>query len=118
MSQSMPELLSFKVLPEPEARAPAPEKVTAGQPRQQIWNVLTSRDGRFHVGEWASSRGAWQVHYTEYELCHLLEGVVRLSDELGRVQEYRAGDTFVVASGFRGIWEVVEPCRKIYAIHE
>jgi uncharacterized cupin superfamily protein len=31
---------------------------------------------------------------------------------------YRAGDSFVIDSGFRGTWEVIEPCRKRYAIYE
>lgn len=114
----MYEILSFRQLPVPTSSAPAAVNVIAGDPRQQIWNVLSSRDGRFHVGEWASRLGAWRVQYTEYELCHLLEGVVRITDEQGAAHEYRAGDTFVIASGFRGIWEVVEPCRKIYAIYE
>ena len=114
----MPEILSFKPLPAPADSAPAADKLLQGNPRQQIWNVLSSGDGRFHVGEWASGVGAWRVHYTEYELCHLLEGSVRLSADGGAGKVYRAGDSFVIPSGFRGIWEVIEPCRKIYAIYE
>ena len=29
-----------------------------------------------------------------------------------------AGDSFVVPSGFGGSWEVLEDCRKLYAIFE
>jgi uncharacterized cupin superfamily protein len=29
-----------------------------------------------------------------------------------------AGDTFVIPAGFVGTWEVLEDCRKIYAIFE
>jgi uncharacterized cupin superfamily protein len=110
--------ISFRNLPAATESTPSPANLLAGDPRQQIWNVLSSADGRFHVGEWASSPGTWRVHYTEYEFCHILEGVVRVSDEQGGVQVYRAGDTFVVNAGFRGTWEVVEPCRKLYAIYE
>jgi len=49
---------------------------------------------------------------------HLLEGTVRITSEDGVERSYQAGDTFVIPSGFRGIWEVIEPCRKIYAIYE
>ena len=112
------EIRDFNALGQPEDSAPAAANLISGHPRQQIWNVLSSGDGRFHVGQWASGPGAWRVNYSEYELCHLLAGVVRLTDEAGAVKTYRAGDTFVIPSGFRGSWEVVEACRKIYAIYE
>ena len=112
------EIKDFKAFGQGEASAPAAANLVAGDPRQQIWNVLSSADGHFHVGEWASSVGAWRVNYTEYELCHLLTGAVRLTDEAGESKLYRAGDSFVIPSGFRGTWEVLEPCRKVYAIYE
>jgi len=111
-------ILSFAALPEPVASAPAAGNVLAGNPQQQIWNVLSSADGRFHAGEWASGIGAWRVSYSEHELCHILAGVVRISDEQGVARTYRAGDSFVISAGFRGTWEVLEPCRKVYAIYE
>ena len=115
---TLQKLLGFKDLPAASVSSPSADKVVSGNPTQQTWNVLSSGDGRFHVGEWASGCGAWKVQYSEYELCHLLEGVVKLTDAQGAETIYRRGDTFVIESGFSGIWEVVEPCRKIYAIYE
>ena len=112
------EIKDFSALGKPEDSAPAAGNLISGNPQQQIWNVLSSADGRFHVGEWASGPGVWRVNYTEYELCHMLAGVVRLTDEAGTARLYRAGDSFVIPSGFRGTWEVVEACRKLYAIYE
>ncbi len=112
------EIKDFKALGEGEASAPAAANLLDGNPRQRIWNVLSSGDGRFHAGEWESGPGTWRVNYTEYELCHILQGAVRLTSEAGAARLYRAGDTFVIPSGFRGTWEVIEPCRKIYAIYE
>ena len=112
------EIMDFKDLGAGETSAPAAASLLAGDPRQHVWNVLSSGDGRFHVGEWASGVGAWRVNYTEYELCHLLAGAVRLTSAEGAPKTYRAGDTFVIPSGFRGTWEVLEPCRKVYAIYE
>ena len=114
----MDAIVSFDPLPAAQEGVPAADKILQGQPQQRVWNVLSSGDGRFHVGEWASSVGAWQVHYTEYELCRLLEGVVRLRDEQGAERVYRAGESFVIEPGFRGSFEVIEPCRKLYAIYE
>lgn len=114
----MPAIVNFTTLPEPVDSAPATASVLGGDPRQQIWNLLSSADGRFHVGQWASGVGTWRVQYSEYELCHLLEGTVRIRDDAGEECTYRAGDTFVIPSGFQGIWDVIEPCKKIYAIYE
>jgi uncharacterized cupin superfamily protein len=111
-------IVNFDPLPAPSASAPAADRVRSGDPRQLIWNLLSSADGHFHVGQWASGVGAWEVQYTEFELCHILTGVVRVSDAQGFGRLYRTGDTFVIPSGFRGTWEVIEPCRKIYAIYE
>jgi len=114
----MHRVLDWSGLPPPEPTGPAADRLIGPAPAQVIRNLLSSGDGRFHVGEWSSGVGAWRVAYTETELCHLLEGVVRLSDDQGHERTYRAGDTFVIGSGFAGTWEVLEPCRKIYAIYE
>jgi len=112
------DILNFSALPPPVDTAPAAANLLHGNPRQQIWNLLSTADGHFHVGQWASGAGAWRVKYTEHELCHLLEGSVRITPDGGEGRTYRAGDTFVIPSGFGGVWEVIEPCRKIYAIYE
>ena len=102
----------------PENTAPPAPKVIAGKPRQQIWNAFSDPEGRFHVGRWASTEGIWRINYTERELCHLLTGLVRLTDDSGHQRVYKAGDTFMINKGFSGTWEVVESCSKVYAIYE
>jgi uncharacterized cupin superfamily protein len=120
MSHTLSHLLDWSELPEAEATQPAPGRVLepGPVPRQSVSNLHSSPDGRFHVGEWSSGVGAWRIAYTETELCHLLEGVIRLRDNAGQAKTYRAGDSFVITSGFTGTWEVLEPCRKLYAIYE
>ena len=58
------------------------------------------------------------IRYTEHEFCHLLLGRVRIESEEGERWEFRSGDTFVIPAGFNGTWEVIEDCRKLYAIFE
>lgn len=111
-------IVDFRTLGQPEPSAPAPEKVIAGSPRQQIWNAFSDPEGHFHVGRWASSVGIWRINYTERELCCLLSGVVRLTDDSGKQWTFNGGDTFMIDKGFSGTWEVVEACSKIYAIYE
>ena len=97
-----------------------PTRIVAGSPvpQQHVRNVFTDGTGRFFGGIWRSSQGAWRVAYTENELCVLTEGKVRISDDAGRSWTFGPGDCFVVPAGFRGLWEVLEPARKFYAIYE
>jgi uncharacterized cupin superfamily protein len=87
-------------------------------PDQHVRNVFTDATGRFCAGLWSSSQGAWRVAYTENEMCVLTEGRVRITDDHGRSWTFGPGDCFVVPAGFQGLWEVLEPARKFYAIYE
>ena len=75
------------------------------------------RDG-FRTGFWAAQPGRADIAYTKDELCTLLEGEVRLTDESGHAETYVAGDTFVIPKGFKGVWETVKPVRKFFAVYE
>jgi uncharacterized cupin superfamily protein len=87
-------------------------------PAQFVRNAYTDDTGRFFGGIWRSSVGAWRVAYTENELCVLTAGRVRVSDDAGRSWTFGPGDCFVMPSGFQGLWEVLEPAQKFYAIYE
>jgi hypothetical protein len=97
-----------------------PARLAPGSPvpAQFVRNLYTDDTGRFFAGIWRSSPGAWHVSYTENELCLLTEGRVRISDDHGRSWTFGPGDCFVIPAGFRGLWEVLEPARKFYAIYE
>src|ERR1700677_1581783 len=73
--------------------------------------------GAFRAGFWSSEASRSPVHYEKDEICFLLAGVVRLTDENGCRETYKAGEMFLIPNGFRGIWEPVEPTRKFFAIH-
>lgn len=93
------------------------ERMRSGIPCQtQTWNHYQDPSGQFFSGIWASSAGAFEVSYTEEELCVLLEGRVRLTDSGGQTCEFGPGGTFVIPAGFKGVWENLEPVKKIYAI--
>jgi uncharacterized cupin superfamily protein len=97
-----------------------PSRLAAGSamPVQSVRNAFTDATGRFFGGIWHSSVGAWRVSYTENELCVLTAGRVRISDDAGRSWTFGPGDCFVMPSGFAGLWEVLEPAEKFYAIYE
>ena len=98
-------------------RLPAGKRLS-GDPLQSAWTAYEAADGSFAAGVWASGPGCWRVHYTEHEFCLMLEGVSIVTPDGGEPLTLRAGDCFVVPRGFVGTWEVVEPTRKRFVIHE
>ena len=107
-----------QVLTEAERYRPAAEKVLKGDPEQSVRNHYSRPCGQFSTGIWEGAVGQWTVSYTEHEYCEIVQGVSVLRDEQGQSKTLRAGDRFVIPAGFRGTWEVLEPCRKIYVVFE
>ena len=98
-----------QVLTEAERYRPAAEKVL---------NHYASPCGQFAAGVWEGAPGQWTVNYTEHEYCEIVHGVSVLRDEEGNARTLRTGDRFVIPAGFKGTWEVLETCRKIYVMFE
>jgi hypothetical protein len=113
-----PRIISFSAAVEAQRSVPEAQCVLAGEPQLTVWNHYTEGTGQFFAGVWAATRGRWVVRYTEHEFCHLLAGRVVLTSEEGERMEFGRGDSFVVPAGFIGTWEVLEECRKLYAIFE
>jgi uncharacterized cupin superfamily protein len=118
MSRDEPRIVSFAVPVDTSDTAPAPEQLLAGEPRHVLANHYEEPTQQFFSGTWASTRGKWRVNYTEHEFCHMLAGRVVIVSDGGERSEFRTGDTFVIPAGFKGTWEVVEDCRKLYAIFQ
>lgn len=93
-------------------------KMLAGSPKQILSNHFSDASSNFHTGFWEAEPGKWQVHYTEYEYCEILDGVIRMTDSDGVELTVRKGDRFVIEAGYRGTWEVLEYARKVYVIFE
>jgi uncharacterized cupin superfamily protein len=101
-----------------ESANPSPEKILSGIPRTRVSNQYVDRTNQFFCGVWSSTSGKWRVRYTEHEFCVLFEGRVRLESVQGDKYDFKAGDAFIMPAGFEGTWEVVEPCKKWYAVFE
>lgn len=100
---------------EPEEGAPAPDRLISGSPRFRTWNAEEA-DGGLYAGIWEATPGKWRIEYTEWEFCHILSGVSVIAEEGGEARTVRAGDSFVLRPGFKGMWEVLETTRKAYVI--
>lgn len=113
----MPSIVALDLAPFAALTDPiAPEKVISGAPRTGLRSAFENEAKGFYAGTWGSEVGAWRVAYDEDELCVILEGRVRLTEEGGESREFGPGAAFVVPAGFSGVWETLEPLRKIYAI--
>jgi uncharacterized protein len=97
-----------------------PSRLAPGSPppQQRVRNAYTDASGQFFAGEWRSEVGAWQVRYTENEMCVLTAGRIRLTAVDGQQWEFGPGECFAIPAGFEGRWEVLEPAHKFYAIFE
>jgi uncharacterized cupin superfamily protein len=117
MSES-PKIVLMDRLLTGDSANPSPERILAGIPRIRASNQYADESQQFFCGMWSSTSGKWRIRYTEHEFCVLIEGRVRLESISGDKHDLRAGDAFVVPAGFEGTWEVVEPCKKWYAVFE
>lgn len=117
MSESLG-IVTLRSPRKPQRSAPDADGVLSGKPRFTAWNYYKDSSDRFSAGVWAASRGCWRVRYTEHEFCHLLAGKVAITSEDGQTWNFAAGDSFVIPAGFIGTWDVVENCRKVYAIFD
>jgi hypothetical protein len=93
---------------------PKAEAVLAGDPLQAVHTHFASPCGQLAAGVWEGACGQWTVNFTESEYCEILEGVSVIRDAHGTSKTVRAGDRFLIPAGFKGTWEVVEPCKKIF----
>lgn len=113
-----PRVITFKTPVEAQHSVPESSRVLSGDPRFTVWNRYIDATEQFFAGVWAATPGRWAVRYTEHEFCHLLEGRVVITSDAGERLEFSRGDSFVMPAGFSGTWEVLEECRKLYAIFE
>ena len=93
------------------------ELLLAGNPMQTLAHHYASPCGQFSCGIWECTPGHWTIECDGSEYCEMLSGVAIVRDTHGNEKVLRAGDRFVIPTGFRGTWEVVEACRKIYKSH-
>jgi len=117
--KSIPELVLFaSATTETEHFRPEAHKVVAGDPLQTLRNHYSDASGQFHAGEWNGEVGEWRVEYSEQEFCLITKGVVKIRSDDGQEYCLKAGDAFVIPSGFKGYWQVIEAVHKYYVIFE
>ena len=111
-----PKFLSIDISAvQPEAGAPAADRLISGDPKFLTWNIEEA-EGGLYAGIWEATPGKWRIQYDEGEFCHILSGLSVVSQDDGAARMVKAGDSFVLRPGFSGTWEVIETTRKEYVI--
>jgi uncharacterized cupin superfamily protein len=80
------------------------------------WRCFTDASGRAVSGIWEAGPHFERCICDFDEMCHILEGEVRLTDASGRMKIFGPNDSFVVAAGFDGTWENLSYVRKVFFI--
>ncbi|ART68495.1 hypothetical protein BTO20_07825 [Mycobacterium dioxanotrophicus] len=98
---------------EPTGQRPGAD---AGDPQLTTLGVPSGTEAL--TGVWECEPGGWPVvNRPNTEVCYILSGKVRITDEeSGRVVEVGAGDFLLLPPGWTGRWDVTETVRKVYAI--
>ena len=101
----------------PVPAQPGPDGLIAGDPAFLTWALDSSRGGEVRTGIWEATPGKTRSLKGEtFESCHILEGVIELTEEGRAPVTYRKGDSFIMKPGYRGVWKTIETVRKIYVI--
>ncbi|WP_374440982.1 cupin domain-containing protein [Stella sp.] len=96
---------------------PAADTLFGPVPSQQGKAAFIDATGQFTIGVWETTPYHRRpVPFPRYELMHVLDGGVTVRGADGTAESYGPGDTFFVARGMVGDFEVRQGLRKIYAI--
>jgi uncharacterized cupin superfamily protein len=101
----------------PSHALPLPERLIEGAPEFSTWAMDEAKGGTIKSGVWQATPGlTHSIKGETFEFCHILEGVIELTEKGQPPVIYRAGDSFVMKPGYVGTWRTIETVRKIYVV--
>lgn len=117
MTRSPRHVLDFSDASVPAVESTVSDPAVVDRPYSaRSWRHFQRQGGGALAGIWEAEPHLERVDCDYDELCHLLEGQVRLTDAGGVSRVFGPGDSFVVAAGFSGTWENLTPVRKVFFI--
>lgn len=84
--------------------------------RATTWTHYSTPGEAFSAGIWEAPACVEKFIAEHEEYCHIIQGSVRLTDQLGRSKTFGPGSHFTIPAGFSGIWENLATVRKAYVI--
>ena len=93
------------------------EAFTTDDQTETIHSVFETEDESVLTGVWECAPCREEIDsYPVHEMMTLISGALTLTHPDGRVETFKAGDTFFIAKGSKVIWEITERLRKFYMI--
>jgi len=90
-----------------------------GVPTQHAHNYFSEPTGQLVAGVWDTSPMHRKIMpFPRHELMMILEGAVSITDDKGRAQTFRAGQSFFAPKGAVFSWTSTEYVRKYYVIFQ
>ena len=111
----------FGLVPDPAGMVPsdltAAEAFTTDDRTEIICPHFETEDETILTGVWECAPCREDIDaYPVHEMMTLISGALTLTHADGRVETFKAGDTFFIAKGTPVIWEITEKLRKFYMI--
>ncbi|MCA0433454.1 MAG: cupin domain-containing protein [Proteobacteria bacterium] len=102
---------------EPSTPPAPPVLLSSPPPSQHTKDYYEAVAGRFTVGVWDTTPYTRKlIEFPRWELMHLLEGRVTLTDGAGGSEDFVAGETFFVPHKAPNAWQSHGYLRKLFAI--
>lgn len=106
---------ALATLGEPREYRPPADRVIEGDIVCRNWDVDSAKDGAVRAGVWEATPGLnHSIKGETWEFCHILSGVVEITENGHAPQRYQAGDSFILKPGYVGTWRTIETVRKIW----
>lgn len=98
------------------ALADKPTTLTPGQ-QESATALWTSPDGKIEIGVWECTPGRFTADRSAAaEFCHFLSGQIVMTETDGTQRRLGAGDAILLPQGWKGVWDIAAPTRKIYVM--
>jgi len=91
-----------------------------GNPVQGVWLYSDDTKTGSRFGVWECAAGKFNASYAGItEFCHILKGEAHVTNRAdGTINTVKAGDSFVIESGFEAQWHVPTYIKKSFAISD
>lgn len=102
-------------LGEPRESRPPAERVIEGDIVCRNWDIDSAKEGAVRAGVWEATPGLnHSIKGETWEFCHILSGLVEITENGHAPQIFKAGDSFILKPGYVGTWRTIETVRKIW----
>ena len=95
----------------------APDTIKSGDPKERGKSLYADQTGQLDAGVWECEPNSHVIEGAPYdEFVYLIDGRIDITDDEGKTETFKAGDSFMMPRGCHCTWDVKEPVRKLYVV--